>query len=197
VTDVIEPVEDQQITLLLERWRAGQVDALNELMPLVYARLHALAASFMRRENPGHSLSPTAVVNEAYLRLHGKEVAWQDRAHFLAIAAREMRRVLVDHARAKRRNKRGGGWQKISLSKFDAATQEDNDLVAILSVEAALEQLTAIDPRKTAIVDLILFGGFTIPQVAEHLGISTATVNRDWRFARAFLQHELRGKHQQ
>lgn len=150
----------------------------------------------MRRENPGHSLSPTAVVNEAYLRLHGKEVAWQDRSHFLAIAAREMRRVLVDHARSKRRDKRGGGWQKISLSKFDAATQEDNDLVAILGVEAALEQLTAIDPRKTEIVDLILFGGFTIPQVAEHLGISTATVNRDWRFARAFLQHELKGKNE-
>lgn len=188
----MEPA-DSDITILLERWRAGESAALSELIPLVYQRLHHLASGLLRGERQGHTLSPTAIVHEAYLRLQNADVAWQDRGHFLAIASREMRRVLVDHARSRQRDKRGGDWQRISFSGIDPAEGSESDLLDVLSIEAALEKLGEIDPRKTEIVDLLLFGGHSIEEVAEQLQISVATVNRDWRFARAFLHHEMKG----
>jgi len=183
---------DANITLLLERWRSGQQEALAELMPLVYQRLHHLAAGLMRSERVGHTLSPTAVVHEAYVRLNGADIAWQDRGHFLAIASREMRRVLVDHARARKREKRGGDLQRVSLSGAEEADAMELDLAGMLAIESALDKLNELDPRKTQVVDLILFGGLSIPETAEALGLSMATVNRDWKFARGFLQHELK-----
>lgn len=161
-------------------------------MPLVYDRLHSLARGLMKQERVGHTLSPTAVVHEAYVRLYGADVEWRDRGHFLAIASREMRRVLVDHARSRSREKRGGDWQRISFSGAEAADAMELDLAGMIAIEDAMRKLEAIDPRKTQVVDLVLFGGLALPEVAETLGVSLATVNRDWKFARAFLQHELK-----
>lgn len=183
---------DSDITLLLEKWRGGNQEALAELMPLIYAHLRSMAAAIMKTERPGHTLSPTAVVHEIYLRLYGANVAWQDRRHFLAIASREMRRVLVDHARARQREKRGGDLQRITLSNLDAQNGLEVDFVDMLAMDQALDKLDLIDPRKSEVVSLILFGGLTVEETAATLQISVSTVNRDWKFARAFLQQELK-----
>lgn len=183
---------DAQITLLLERWRGGNQDALSSLMPMLYARLHSLASGMMQNERASHTLSPTAVIHEAYLRLHDTNVPWQDRAHFIAVAAREMRRVLVDHARTRSRAKRGGEWQRVSITGLDGLNGNSSNPLDILAIEAALEKLQAIDARKTQVVDLLLFGGLTIEETAHALNLSVPTINRDWKFARAFLQHELK-----
>ena len=188
--------KDLNITQLLESWRAGNEEALATLIPLLYSKLRTLAAGLMRGERANHSLSPTAIVNEAYLRLHNTDLPWQDRAHFLAIAAREMRRVLVDHARIRHRDKRGGDWRRVTISSFDQPNSREIDLVDMIAIETALDKLTLIDPRKTQVVDLLLFGGLTIAEISELLQLSVPTINRDWKFARAFLQHELKSLHQ-
>jgi RNA polymerase sigma-70 factor (ECF subfamily) len=181
---------------LLESWRAGNQEALASLIPLLYAKLRTLASGLMRSERANHTLTPTAIVNEAYLRLHDTNLPWQDRAHFLAIAAREMRRVLVDHARLRQRDKRGGDWQRVTFTGLQEAQASEVNIVDMIAIETALDKLTLIDPRKTQVVDLLLFGGLTIAEISELLQLSVPTINRDWKFARAFLQHELKSLEQ-
>ncbi len=181
------------ITQLLERWSGGDRAALDDVTRLVYDHLHQIAARHMVRENAHHTLTPTAVVHEAYMRLADYGMALNNRGHFLAIAAREMRRVLVDHARKRNSQKRGGeGWQRVTLHE-DRAAGEDGT-AEILAIEEALEKLAAVDPRKAKLVDLIVFAGMTTEEAAQELEVSLSTVNRDWRMAKAFLQSELRAE---
>jgi RNA polymerase sigma factor (TIGR02999 family) len=176
---------------LLARWRDGDSQAGDELAGLLYGNLRRLASSYMRRERHGHTLSPTGLVHEAYMRLAGGELAMEDRGHFLAMAAREMRRVLVDHARTHSREKRGGGeWQRITLDDGHQIT--GGDAVDMLAVQEALDRLKQLDDRKAQLLDLICFGGLTIEESAAVLKLSTATIGRELRMARAWLQHELR-----
>ena len=180
--------------VLLERWRGGDSAAGDELAGLVYGNLRRLAASYMRGERPNHTLSPTALVHEAYVRLAGGPLSMEDRAHFLAMAAREMRRVLVDHARLRNRDKRGGGWwQQVTLDEGHRISAEST--VDMLVLQTALDKLAELDQRKAELVDLMCFGGLTVEEAAKILKISTATIGREWRMARAWLQHEL--KHQE
>ncbi len=182
---------EADITLLLERWSSGDREALDSVTRLVYDHLHQIAARYMRNEHSDHTLSPTAVVHEAYLRLGDAGLSLNNRAHFLAIAAREMRRVLVDHARRRRSQKRGGAdWQRVTLDEARAASA--GDTADVLAVQEALEKLAALDPRKANLVDLIVFAGLTTAEAAEALNVSLSTVTRDWRMARAFLQNELK-----
>lgn len=183
---------DVEITLLLEKWREGDQAALADLMPLIYGQLRQIAGGIMNRERAGHTLSPTAVVNEIYLRLYDRNVSWQDRRHFLAIASREMRRVLVDHARSRNREKRGGDVQRVTLSNLDDHRGVELDLVDMIAVDDAMEKLALVDPRKAEVVNLMVFAGLTIGETAETLQLSESSVSRDYRFARAFLQHELK-----
>ena len=178
------------VTELLIAWSGGDNDALQKLMPLVHAELYRLARREMRGEREGHTLQTTALVNEAYLRLvnlHG--VPWNGRAHFFAISARLMRRILVDHARSRRYLKRGGG---APIVRFDEAitvsSQSTTDLVAL---DDALLALAEIDPRKSQVIELRFFGGLTVDETAAALDISPGTVMRDWRLARAWLLKEL------
>jgi RNA polymerase sigma-70 factor (ECF subfamily) len=177
-------------TELLLAWERGDASAFDRLMPLVEDELRRLARRYMRREPVGHTLQPTALVNEAYLRLvEIKRVHWQNRAHFLAMAARTMRRILVEFARARGRDKRGGGVQKITLDDaMIAATGPGDDLVA---VDEALQKLAVDHPRKSQVVELKFFGGLSLDETAEALHISRDTVKRDWRFAKAWLLREL------
>ena len=178
------------VAQLLLEWRSGHQEALDRLMPLVYDELRRLAGHYMRSERPEHTLQATALVNEAYIRLVDMNVSWQDRAHFFAVAARLMRRLLVDHARAHHRAKRESGGPKISLDDaVEVSSQPALDLVAL---DEALTRLAAFDPRKTEIIELHFFGGLSNEEVAEALGISRATVQRELRLAKAWLNHELR-----
>jgi RNA polymerase sigma factor (TIGR02999 family) len=176
-----------QVSELLHTWRNGDRGALDRLIPLVHDELRRLAEACMRGERPGHTLQPTALVHEAYLRLVGSEVAWKDRAHFFAVAATTMRRVLVDHARAKARGKRAGRPVSLEESLLVAPDRADDLLV----VDDALDRLAARDPRAARVVELHFFGGLTYEETAEALGVSAATVDRDLRFARAWLHREL------
>lgn len=177
--------------VLLQRWRGGDTAAGNELAELVYGNLRRLANSYMRNERPSHTLTPTALVHEAYVRLAGSPLSGEDRAHFLALAAREMRHVLVDHARTRNRDKRGGGlWQKVTLDEAHRISTEST--IDMLVLQAALDRLSEVDPRKAQLVDLICFGGLKVEEAASVLQVSTATVGREWRMARAWLQHELK-----
>jgi RNA polymerase sigma factor (TIGR02999 family) len=186
--------QSSPLTNLLVRWRDGDHEALNALAPLVYDNLRSIAARHLARERVGFTLCATEVVHEAYERLIGASVQWQDRAHFLAIASRQMRQVLVDHARTKRRQKRGGEqWQRVTLT--DIEVPADSEQIDILSIQEALEHLSALDPQKASIVDLMVFGGLKGRDVAEVLGISEGAVWREWRMARAFLQQELKSPH--
>jgi len=182
-----DPAE-RSITQLLVDSRSGDGFALDRLMPLVYDELRRLARSYMRNEAVGHTLQPTALVHDAYLRLVNSDIALQDRAHFLAVAARLMRRILVDHARAKGRQKRGGGLRVTLTDALDAVSQPDLD---ILDLEDAIVSLSEIDERKGKVVELHFFGGLSYDETAETLGISPATVDRELRFAKAWLHHEL------
>jgi len=180
-----------EVTALLERWNRGDQTALEGLMPLVYDELRAVAARYLQAENPGHTLQPTALVHEAYLRLIGQDrVAWQNRAHFFAIAAQMMRRVLVDHARRKKAAKRDAATFRIEMSGRDEGLPDDRD-PEILDLDEALKGLEALDPRQARIVELRFFGGLTVEETAEVAGISPATVKREWRTARAWLRQEL------
>lgn len=177
------------VTQLLLEWRGGSQQALDRLMPLVYDELRRLAQRYMRNERREHTLQATALVNEAYIRLVDMKVSWQDRAHFFAVAARLMRRLLVDHARAQHRVKRESGGPKISLD--DAAEVSARPASDLVALDEALTQLAEFDPRKTEIIELHFFGGLSNEEVAEALGISRATVQRELRLAKAWLNHEL------
>jgi RNA polymerase sigma factor (TIGR02999 family) len=182
-----------QVTELLRAWGEGDEAALEQLLPIVEAELRRLARAYMARERRGHTLQTTALVNEAFLRLaDARRVRWQDRAHFLGISARLMRRVLVDHARARGYQKRGGGAQRVALDDaVGAAPPLDVDLVAL---DRALEALTQVDERKSRVIEMRFFGGLTVEETAEALHVSTDTVKRDWRLAKLWLLRELEGK---
>jgi RNA polymerase sigma-70 factor, ECF subfamily len=184
------PASTKQVTLLLAKLRDGNKDAVNQLVPLLYSELRRLAASYLRRERSDHTLQPTALVNEAYLRLVDQDVQWQNRNHFFGVAVQVMRRVLVDHARSHQAAKRGGPLPKISLDQaIIYSTERSGELLAL---DKLLERLTRVDPQQGRIVELRVFGGLTIEQTAEVQGISPATVKRDWRVAKAWLARELR-----
>ena len=182
---------EQDVTRLLQAWGDGDESALEQLLPLVHEELRRVARRYMRGEREGHTLQPTALVNEAFLRLVDiKQVRWQNRAHFLAMSARAMRRVLVDIARSKQFLKRGAGGQKVPLDGLDelGASPPDTDVTA---VHEALESLAKFDPRKSRVVELRFFGGLTVEETAEVLNVSPETVMRDWKLAKAWLLREL------
>jgi len=176
------------VTQLLIAWGHGDKAAGDELIPLVYGQLHRIARHRLRGEFASQNLQTTDLINEAYLRLVEQSVDWQNRAHFFGIAARLMRQILVDNARARHRLKRGGDQQQISLT---AAEVELKQSAHLLALNEALETLAEVDPQRSQIVELRFFGGLTIEETAEVLGVSTPTVERSWRVARAWLQTEL------
>jgi RNA polymerase sigma factor (TIGR02999 family) len=179
------------VTRLLLGWRAGDQGARDQLLSHVYDELHGLAERRLRSEDPGHTLQATALIHEAFLRLVDADVQWTNRAHFFAVAARVMRRILVDHAKARRREKRGGGAARVSLDDaLLVAPEPSGDLVAL---DEALADLEKLDERKAKAVELHYFGGLTYDETAEVLGISAATVHRELRMAKAWLYHELAG----
>lgn len=179
-----------ELTQLLIDWSNGSQDAVEKLFPLVYEELRRLAHRYMRRERPGHTLQTTAVVHEAYLRLiDQKQVQWQNRAHFFAIAAHMMRRILITHAQNHRYAKRGGGALKISLD--EAAILSQARAGELIALDEALKRLAAIDVRRSQVVELRFFGGLGNPEVAEVLKISPNTVTRDWNVAKAWLYREI------
>jgi RNA polymerase sigma-70 factor (ECF subfamily) len=178
------------ITELLLAWGKGDQDALAKLTPLVYEELHRLARRYMAKERPGHTLQATALVNEAYLRLvDSSRVRWQNRTHFLAVAAQLMRRVLVDFARTRVSHKRGGDWREVTLDDGLVLINEpESDLAAL---DDALESLAKMDPRKAKVVELRFFGGLSVEDTAEVLQVSNITVMRDWNLAKSWLLREL------
>jgi RNA polymerase sigma-70 factor (ECF subfamily) len=177
------------MTQLLRQWSGGDKSALDQLMPVVYDQLHRLASRCLRSERPDHTLRATALVNEAYLRLIDADVAWQDRIHFFAVSARLLRRILVDHAKASKRQKRGGGVDVITFD--EAVIVGPESPAALLELDAALERLAAQDQRKSEIVELLCFGGLTYDETAAALKISPATVHREIKLAKAWLHREL------
>ena len=177
-------------TDLLVAARDGGEPALERLLPVVYDELRRLAAAYLRREAKGHTLQPTALAHEAWMRMvDATRVDWRDRAQFLAIAARMMRHVLVDHARAKKAAKRGGGRERVTMG--DAEAPQGAAVLDVLDVDEALEDLARLDPRKARVVELRFFGGLTEKEAAHALGVSATTVEDDWRFARAWLHQRL------
>ena len=183
----------QAVTGLLLAWGEGDEAALEQLMPLVHAELRRLARRHMGHERPGHTLQATALVNEAYLRLVDvRKIQWQNRAHFFAMSARLMRRILVDFARSKHYQKRGGNAQKVTFDEALAVSNErGGDLVA---VDDALVALAAVDPRKSQVVEMRFFGGLSVEETAEALHVSVDTVMRDWKLAKVWLLRELKGQ---
>jgi RNA polymerase sigma-70 factor (ECF subfamily) len=181
--------DPHEVTLLLAEWAKGNQNALNDLTPLVYRELRQLAASYLRKERQGHTLQPTALVHEAYLRLVGQSSSsWQNRSHFYGVAARLMRQILVDHARRKQAGKRGG--LKVSLDEAVSFQKErSRDLVAL---DIGLGALEKIDPRKCKAVELRYFGGLSMDEIAQTLNVSPVTVRRDLRMAEAWLHQEMR-----
>lgn len=178
------------VTQLLREWRAGNRAALDRLVPLVYEELRLQAARYLRRERPGHTLQTTALIHEAYLRLVGaQDIRWQSRAHFFAVAANLMRRILIDHARSNQAAKRGG--TNIKLSFAEAIIVANKQDVDVLAVDEALDRLAAIDPQQARIVELRFFGGLSVEETAEALDISPRTVKRDWAVARVWLHREI------
>ena len=178
------------ITQVLERWSNGEQSALDELVPLIYKELRRLAGNYIRRERHSHTLQPTALINEVFLRLIDQQnIKWQSRAHFFGIAARLMRRILVDHARVHQAAKRGGDQYSVSLSKADRVASQSS--VNLLTLNLTLERLEEFDPQQSRIVELRFFGGLTIAETAAVLSVSHATIEREWKMARAWLRHEL------
>ncbi|MBX7171822.1 MAG: sigma-70 family RNA polymerase sigma factor [Pyrinomonadaceae bacterium] len=183
--------QTQQITVLLREWSEGKREAFNELLPLVYDELHKQAKRYLRKENPNHTLQTTALIHEVYLKLvEQKSVDLQNRTHFFAIAANAMRQILVDHARTKHRDKRGGDDVKISLEEigFVVSNQINVDLIAL---DEALKRLEELDVQQTRVVELRYFSGLSLEETAEALHISRATAARDWAIAKAWLHREL------
>jgi RNA polymerase sigma factor (TIGR02999 family) len=182
----------QNITELLVGYGRGDKEALDQLMPLVYDELRRQAARYLRREQAGHTLQTTALIHEAYVRLvDQRNVQWQNRAHFFGIAAQMMRRILVDHARAKKRVKRGGSEVRVTLG--DAAVMAKDQELDIVALDQALERLAQLDEQQSRVVELRFFSGLTVEETAEVMGISKATVKRDWSMAKAWLHRELSG----
>jgi RNA polymerase sigma-70 factor (ECF subfamily) len=180
-----------EVTRLLQAWKGGDREALERLIPLVYSDLHRMAQRHLGREGAGHTLQPTAIVNEFYLRLvGGKGASWQNRAHFFAAAAQSMRRILVDHARARKAKKRGGQG---AADLLDTAVMVEPRSVDVIAVDDALEKLAALDAQQARVVELRFFAGLTEDETAAALGISTATVHRKWLSAKAYLHRELGG----
>jgi len=185
---MMEP-DRSSITLLLNASRGGNKDAFDALIPVVYDQLYRLASRRLSSERKGHTLRTTESVHEAYLRLVDSDVAWNDRAHFYAISAQVMRRILIDHAKSRNREKRGGEFEKVPLdSAFELGAPSSSNL---LEVNQALERLSARDPRKGTIIELLVFGGLTYDEAAQAVGISAATLHRELKLAKAFLQREL------
>ena len=185
----MSPSSPADVTRLLQAWSDGDAAALDELLPVVYRELHRQAQRYMRGQSPGHTLQATALVNEAYLRLAGTDpVDWKSRAHFFGVAAKAMRSILVDHARARRASKRGGGAEPVTLAAADEAGAKQ---VEVLELDETLQRLADLDPRKANLVELRWFGGLSIEEAAEVLDVSPATAKREWRTARAWLRREL------
>lgn len=184
--------ENPPVTELLRSWTEGDEKAAARVMPAVYDELRRLAAAQLRAEQEGHTLQPTAVVHEAFLRLQGQDgLAWQNRRHFYGFAAHLIRRILVDHARKRQWAKRGGGLLRVELGEEVAGAVRAPELLALDDALAGLEKA---DPRKAAVVELRFFGGLSVEEVAEHLGVSVETVGREWRRARAWLRHALQAE---
>jgi RNA polymerase sigma-70 factor (ECF subfamily) len=180
-----------EVTRLLKEWSNGNQSALDALTQLVYRELRRLAASYMRSESPGHTLQPTALVHEAFLRLAGDAPNCENRSEFYGIAARLMRQILIDHARTRQAVKRGGRFERLDLDgELVASPDREPDLVAL---DEALERLAALNPRKARVVELRFFGGLNAQESAEVLNVSEVTVKRDWQFARTWLLRELHG----
>jgi RNA polymerase sigma factor (TIGR02999 family) len=193
MTDFSQVPPKDEVTQLLRAWGEGDGGALERLAPVVERELHRLAHYCMARENPGHTLQTTALVNEVYLRLVDvKAVSWQDRAHFFAISARMMRRVLTDFARSRNYQKRGGGAMQISLDEGLVVTPEKD--ADILALDEALSRFAEVYPRQSQVVELRFFGGLEVEETAEALKISTVTVKRDWRFAKSWLLRAMSGE---
>ncbi len=176
------------VTRMLRDWSAGDASAADRLLPVVYGELHRLAASYLRRERTGHTLQSTALVNEAWMKLADQSAPWQNRAHFLGVAAQAMRRILVDHARKKSAQKRGGHEARVTLADVAAP---DGGLVDLVQLDEALERLAALDPRQAKMVTMRFFAGLTVEETAEALGVSEKTVKREWAAAKAWLHREL------
>lgn len=184
------PEPDREITVMLRRLRDGSPGAADALVPVIYAELRRLAGWFMRRERPGHTLQPTALVHEAYFRLVGQhDVEWQNRAHFFSVAARIMRRILLDFARKRLSARRGGPRQRVTLD--DTLLISEERLDDILIIDESLTRLAKLDERQSRIVELRFFGGLDVDDIARLLDISPITVKRDWNSARAWLQREI------
>ena len=179
----------QAVTRLLQSFGNGHKEAFDQLMPVVYAQLHKLASRCLASERPGHTLRATALVHEAYLKLVDSEIAWQDRVHFYSVAARVMRHILVDYARAQQRQKRGAGIDHISLE--DAILVGPDSSLGLLELDEALRGLAVHDERKSQIVELLFFGGLTYDEAGYALGLSPATIHRELRMAKAWLYNEL------
>ncbi|HET9252058.1 MAG TPA: sigma-70 family RNA polymerase sigma factor [Candidatus Eisenbacteria bacterium] len=188
-----------EVTRTFLRWRQGDAAALHALLPLVYEEMRRLAGGYLQNESPGHTLQPTALAHEAYLRLlDQRHVSWQNRAHFMGLAAQAMRRILTDHARRRDAQKRGGGAMHVAIDALAAsgaepATPADPMGVSAADLDAALERLAQLDERQARVVELRFFTGLSIEEAAEVLSVSPATVKRDWTLARAWLHRELKG----
>lgn len=184
----------QHITELLAAWSGGDESSIDNLLPIVETELRRIAHNYMRRENPGHTLQTTALVNEAYLKLIGhNRVSWQNRAHFFGVSAQIMRRILLSHARDRRAAKRGGGVaDHLNIEEINVISDEKSD--ELIALDEALERLARFDRRKSQIVEMRYFGGLTIEETAEVLGIAPVTVSVQWRVARAWLGKEIRGE---
>ena len=186
-----EAKKSKEITQMLIAWSDGRREVFDELMPFVYDELRRQASRYLRGERPGHTLQTTALIHEAYLKLiDQRQVDWQNRAHFFGIAAQAMKRILVDHAKARHREKRGGAGENLPLeeARFAISSQKDIDLVA---VDEALTRLARLDPQQASVVELKFFGGFSIDEIAEAVQISPATVKREWNSAKAWLRLEM------
>jgi len=183
--------EASEITQMLREWSDGKPEVLDKLLPLVYTELHRQAANFLRKERPGHTLQTTALINEAYLKLiDRRDINWESRTHFFAVAAQSMRRILVDYARAKHREKRGGDNIKLSLEEATLVAVKEKG-VDLIALDEALNKLNLLDEQQARVVELRYFSGLSLEETAEALHISRATVARDWEAARAWLHREL------
>lgn len=179
-----------EVTILLKALKEGDTTAADKLLPLVYRELHRLAELYMRRERPDHTLQPTALINEAYIRLVGYDADWQSREHFIGVAANLMRRVLVDHARTRNADKRGGEFLRVEFEESIAFTSERSD--EVVAVDGALQELKNVNPRQAQVVELRYFAGLSVDQTAMVLKISPRSVERDWLSARDWLSRKIR-----
>ena len=188
---MVAPDRPNQVTQLLVDWKLGDVDALDRLIPLVYRELRRLAAGYLRNERVSHTLQPTALLHEAYIRMVDQEMPeWQNRAHFFGVAARIMRQILVDHARTHKASKRGAELKKLSLDEAQMVLTS-NSRPTVLALDEALTKLGALDERKARVVEMRAFGGMSVEDTALALGVSEPTIKRDMRFAQAWLRREL------